>query len=171
MTAHNRYLRGDLETILADVHSYTVVEAGDFMFLADTDGDLGSGLSADNYAYPFDRARAVTAGTAINLTLSDGFLGVAMESSPSGVTEKITIATKGIFRYPMYKIFGVTVGQAISAPTPAAGPASGVSNQGVYNSASAPGSTAYLGYCVKTESGASFVDFQIRTLTGDGLIG
>lgn len=169
MTAHNRYLRGGYNTSLVDIHSYTVVEAGDFLFRAATDGDLGAGISADYYGYPFDRARAVSAGTAILETIYTDFLGVAMESSPSGTTEKITVATSGIFRYPMYKVFGVSIGQLIAAVTPAAGPAAGVSNQAVFNSASAPGSSAYLGYCVKTQSGASFVDFQIRTAFDGGL--
>lgn len=88
-----------------------------------------------------------------------------MESSPSGVTENISVAKAGVFRYPLYRNGAVTVGALISAvSTLTAG--TGVSKQAVFMSSTAPGSTAYLGYVVKTESGASFVDFQIRTAGG-----
>jgi len=166
MTAQNRHLRGDMEEVLASVHGSTVVEAGDLMFQDKTSGVRGASEDADNYAYPFSyAANSATPGTGIQYGLYQNFLGVAMESSQSGVTEKISIAKAGVFRYPLYRNGAVTVGALISAvSTLTAG--TGVSNQAVFMSATAPGSTAYLGYVVKTESGASFVDFQIRTASG-----
>lgn len=165
MSANNRFLRGNQDTVLMDVHSFTIIEAGDFIFQFNTNGDRGASLQADNYAYPFSDARATSAGTAIAETLYNSFMGVAMESSPSGVTEKITIAVDGVFKYPQLLNSAVTIGALVVTPTPAAGPVAGASNQTVYTGTAAPGSTIYLGYVVKTAvaSGASFVDFQIRT--------
>jgi len=173
MAAHNRHLRGNREEVLVDVHGSTVVEAGDLMFRNAVDGSVGSGtvgdgIAADNYAYPFNKAiNAASALTGIQYCIYTNFLGVAMESSKSGVTEKISVAKAGVFRYPLSRIGAVTVGSLISAVSSPSS-ATGVSNQAVFMSATYPGSTAYLGYIVKTESGASFVDFQIRTAFSSG---
>lgn len=171
MAAQNRHLRGDREEVLAPVHGNVVVEAGDLMFLNTVNGlvgaeTVGGGIAADNYAYPFNKAvNAATALTGIQYAIYTNFLGVAMESSPSGTTENISVATNGVFRYPIYRNGAVTIGSLISAVSNQASNV-GVSSQTVYIAATAPGTTAYLGYIVKTESGASFVDFQIRTAFG-----
>jgi hypothetical protein len=171
MAAQNRHLRGAREEVLADIHGNTVVEAGDFMFRNAVAGSVGSGtvgdgIAADNYAFPFNKAiNAASVLTGIQYCIYSNFLGVAMESSKSGVTEKISIAKAGVFRYPLYGKSAVTVGALVSAVS-AYDSAQGVSAQCVHQAATAPGSTAYLGYIVKTESGASFVDFQIRTAFG-----
>jgi len=166
MAAQNRYLRGDQNTILADVHSFTTIEAGDMLFVFSVDGDRGVNITADNYVFPFTDIKPVSAGTNHGFTARNQFVGVAMESSPSGVTEKIAVATSGIFRYPqiLFKGSAVTIGALVSAGSPAAGSAAGVSAQAVYTGTAYPGSTAYLGHVVKTHSGATYIDFQINTM-------
>ncbi len=168
---HSRHVRGDTGDILMEIRGNVVVESGDMMFLNDTAGDLGATWTADNRAYPFNWARGVTAGVSAWKTVHDGFLGVAMKASRSGTTEKIAIATKGVFRMDNSVNGAVTAGALVSAVT-ASG--QGVPPQDVYTGVSAtmtaPASTAYLGYCVKTESGATAIDFEIRTIYGS-LIG
>lgn len=177
MAAHNRHIRGETNQVLVDIHGNIVVEAGDLMFRNNIAGLVGTGvaggaIAADNYAYPFNLARNSASETCTILAgVHTNFLGVAMESSKSGVTEKISIATAGVFQYPMYLTSGVTVGGKVSAVSTFADAANqGVSKQTVYNIATTPGSTAYLGYIVKTESGASYVSFQIRTAFGSTLV-
>jgi len=166
MSGQNRYLRGNQNTVLVDVKGATVVEAGDFTFLNDVAGHLGAGSTADNYAYPFSSMAPVSAATGFANIVAVSFIGVAMEGSPSGVTNKITIATSGIFRYPLilHRRSAVTIGALVSSGSPAAGAASGVSDQAAYPGTAYPsGGTGYLGYIVKSQSGASFVDFEIKT--------
>jgi len=166
MAAHNRHIRGEREEVLASIKGSTVVEAGDLMFLNNSDGVVGASSSADNYAYPFSSAaNSASVATGIIEALYTQFLGVAMESSPSGTTENISIATDGVFKYPLYRIGAVTIGATVSSVSVLTS-GTGVSDQVVFQSTTAPGSTALLGYIVKTESGASFVDFQIRTAFG-----
>ena len=104
MAAHNRYLRGDMMEILAPVRGKTVIEAGDFCYYHSGDS---------YYLFPFSDHK--NSGASLNLDLYDYFAGVAMESSPAGTTENITIAQAGVFRYPMEFASAVTVGQVVSA--------------------------------------------------------
>ena len=167
MSGKNRHLRGDINAIIAPVHSYHEVEAGDLMVLNAVAGMCGTGGTADNYAFPFDEVKTAAASGAVASAgfIYTYFLGVAMEDSPSGVTENITIAQSGVFRYPMHSAYigsAVTIGALVSAVSNTL--AAGVSEQVVCTNATSPvSSTAYLGYIVKTESGASFVDFELRT--------
>lgn len=166
----NRHVRGNTNDILMEVRGAVVVKAGDMMFVADSTSDVGVSWTFDNRAWPFSYATSPTSATQRMITCHDGFLGVAMKSSKSGVTEKITIATQGVFRMDLYKRAGVTVGGLVVAVSPyiAVAASTGVSPQTVWQgtsaSLSAPGSTSYLGYCSKTESGATTVDFEIRTI-------
>lgn len=170
MAAHSRFLRGETKEILAPIRGNVVVEAGDFMVRNSTAGMIseagttGDGIAVDGYAYPFnDVENSATSETSVLALLYNAFIGIAMESSPSGVTESISVATDGVFKYPMIGgPGGVTVGSLVSATSPATG--TGVSVQMVARTTTSPGSTAYLGRIVKTESGASFVDFQIKTI-------
>lgn len=158
----NRHLRGNTSDILQPVRGVIVVEQGDLMYRNE---------NVSNYAFPLDECKDSTAGTAYENTIYTNFIGVAMEASPAGVTENITIATEGVFRYPIVaEVSAVTVGSLVSAVSPASSGGGG-SPQHVANNAtqSAWGTTAYFGHCVKTESGASFIDFEIKTLTGKGL--
>jgi len=172
MSKNNRFLKGDTHSIIAPVHSYHDVEAGDLMLLNNTNGYEGVNTTADNYAFPFDYCKFASAsmGTGMAEAVHSAFLGVAMESSPSGVTENITIATAGIFRYPVHtaRVGGaVTIGSTVHAVSNSLD--AGVSPQSVsFGSSSADtiSSTAILGFIVKTDSGVSFVDIQIRTAFG-----
>jgi len=173
MSGKNRHLKGAMNPIIAPVHSYHVVEAGDFMLLNATAGALVAGGSADNYAVPFSYTLMAAASAEMSAHVrTTYFLGVAMEDSPSGVTENITIAQSGVFRYPLHVTLvgaGVTIGSFVSAVSNTQ--AAGTSNQNVAVGSHAAGAidcTAYLGYIIKTESGATFVDFQLRTAYGPG---
>ena len=169
MSGKNRFLKGDPNTVIAPVHGYHEVEAGDFMVIDGTSGMLGVGTTADSYAVPFKYLKMATASAAnSHHQIWTHFVGVAMEDSPSGVTENITIATSGVVRYPLHSSqagTGVTIGAKISSVSNTI--AAGASNQFVaIGTAGIITSTAYLGYVTKSESGASFVDFQLRTAFG-----
>jgi len=170
MSGKNRYLKGDINPIIAPVHGSHVVSAGDFMSINKTAGGFGVGWTADNYAFPFAEIQCASNSIATAGFLYTYFLGIAMEDSPSGVTENITIATSGVFRQPLHSAYvgsAVTIGALVSAVTGVG--TGGVSSQYVtHGTAGAIASTAYLGYIIKTESGASFVDFQLRTAYGPG---
>jgi len=154
--------------MLVKIHGNITVNAGDLMFLDRTNGGRGAGVAADYYGYPFNYAlNATTITMGIASILYNHFAGVAMDGSISGTTEDISVATNGVFRYPVYRDGAVTIGALVSAVSSLTS-GTGVSPQTVFMSATAPGSTAYLGYCVKTQSGASYVDFQIRTAYGAG---
>jgi len=170
----NRHLRGDIHPLIVGVRSTVVIAAGDLLFSNTTAGITPSfNTSADNLAYPLTDFMATTGGVFAAGIISKNFLGVAMQDSQSGVTEKITVATAGVFRFPLHTAHvpgGVTIGSKVSAVSReiTAGTGTGVSSGHVIMNTSNPGSTCYLGYCVKTESGASFVDFQLRTAFGPG---
>lgn len=156
MAGHNRHIQGDTKPIFVQSPGAVTVEAGDFMYEEE---------NQSNQAYPFVYNVGATAGTANEEHIHTNFLGVAMEGKESGVTEKVTIATDGVFRYPLAgKNSAVTVGARVSAVSHA-GNAAGVSNQAVANTVVAGtwGTTAILGIIQKTESGASFVDIRIHT--------
>jgi hypothetical protein len=180
MAGVNRHVREDTEDILAPVNGNVEVEVSDFLLLNNTDGTVGQTnsllLGANNYVFPFSYAKSTTGGSFIDNVLSTQFIGIAMTASPLGVTNNITVATAGVFRYPLPgDTSAVTEGAKIGAVSPAANVAStksGVSNQFVINHAtqSGRGTTAYLGYCTKTDSGASFVDFRISTAFNGGRI-
>ena len=158
MAGYNRHLKGKTNPQIVDVRGSSAVEAGDLMYRN----------TVDNYAHPFNELVTSTAGTARENTLYTNFLGVAMETSPSGVTEKITIATSGVFRFPLNIASAVTIGALVSAcsvPGDSGSSAAVVTNNAT---ASAFGTTCYLGYIVKTESACTYVDFELRTAFGPG---
>ena len=167
MTAQNRYLSGDINSVLAPVKGATVIETGDLLFLNNAGGLLNSTSTVDNYVYPISDLKPASGGLQTANSLYTTFYGVAMGSSKSGVTEKITVAVSGLFRYPLhptYQTSAVTLGALISAVSNEI--AAGVSKDYVILTTTNPGSTAYLGYCQKTESAATFVDFEIMTAFG-----
>jgi hypothetical protein len=173
----NRHLRGDQDIIIADVRGNVTVEVGDFMVRNGQNGMIGystndtSLIAADNYAFPFSYVRSSTAATELDNSVSENFLGVAMEASTSGNTEKISIATAGVYRYPLDSLeSNVTLGSLVSAVSPTS--VSGISTQAVINHATASGvgSSMYLGRCVKTESGASYIDFDLHTTFNKGFL-
>ncbi len=159
MAGYNRHLREDSEVIGARVRGNVVVENGDLMYWNPN----------DYYAEPFKKIVSATRGDTISGIITLGFLGVAVEGSPSGSTETIGIAQAGVMRFPLAHPGGTTVGSKVSAVSPAIGGSAGVSDQHVsINAVTSTGTTGYLGYIVKTESGASYVDFQMRSLFGPG---
>jgi len=86
-----------------------------------------------------------------------------MEGSPDGVTHNISVATAGVFRYPLYSIGAVTVGYQVSSVSTRVSTL-GVSSQAVCIIGATLATTAFLGTVVKTESGASHVDFELKTM-------
>ena len=156
MAGYNRYLRGNKMEIIVPVRGKTAIEAGDFCYFQHGDS---------YYTYPFSDHRA--SGGSYAQDLYDYFAGIAMETSPAGTTENITVATAGVFRYPLLFDSAVTVGAVVSACTRPTG--SGATNQVVTNNNDNAGSgtSVYLGIIVKTDTSAtSFVDFQLRAKAG-----
>lgn len=160
MAGHNRHLKGDMNTILAPVRGKTVIEPSDFIYMHTGDS---------NYVYPFASSTAMSTTGACLVDIATNFLGVAMTGSISGNTESITVATAGVFRYPLGHASAVTIGSIVSAVSPHAS-SSGVSNQAVEsNDDKTNGTTCYLGRIVKTNTSAtSFVDFTLMTLLSAG---
>lgn len=159
MSGHNRYLRGNIMEVLAPVRGKHTIEAGDFCYYDSGDS---------NYCTSF--AQNKTAGVT-RVDLFDYFAGVAMEGSPSGTTNNITVATAGVFRYPLIYDSAVTIGSVVSATSTTAGV--GTTAQLVSNSIAeaAGGCTVPLGVIIKTNTSAvSFVDFQLRTMAGMGAV-
>lgn len=162
MAGHNRHLYSDTKPIFVQSPGAVTVEAGDLMYMEE---------NQSNQAYPFVyNIGGQTAGTAAEEHLHTNFLGVAMEGKESGVTENVTIATAGVFRFEIAgKNSAVTIGASVSAVSPAN--AGGSSNQAVCNTVAAGtwGTTAVLGIIQKTQSGASFVDVRIIPARGSGV--
>jgi len=177
MAGHNRLLRGNTQQIRGTVPGNTAVEVGDFLCSNITSGYFGNSKNSfttavdtkDDYLYPLSSATSNTPLiTSMLKIIATQFVGVAMSSSPSGTTNEVVVAIDGIFRYPIHRgVSAVTVGAKVSAVSLSAG--SGSSNQTVVNheTAANKGTTAYLGYIVKTESGASFVDFDLWSAVYD----
>ena len=163
MAKENRHLRDETNEILVPIKGNVEVDPGDFMFNNGTAGSIGVGNSVDGYAYPFDSAvNTASPATGIINAIYTNFIGVALTGSESGVSNNITVATAGVFRYPLYSAAGVTIGALVSSVSTNSS-AKGASPQHVAITGAAIATTAYLGYVVKTESGASFVDIDIRT--------
>jgi hypothetical protein len=169
----HRHLYGDMDEVQVTVVRTVTVKPGDLMFLYDTAQDINGSIGTkvpDNYAYPW----AASGGTHATQLGHSGnspqasFIGVAMDDSPSDTTTTISVATKGVFRFPLTTKGAVTVGAMVSSEQPGGFDASNSTTASYQvKTAKAAGS---IGYCVKTESGASNVDFRVRTLLGDGLI-
>jgi hypothetical protein len=86
-----------------------------------------------------------------------------LKGSVSGTTEKIPVATSGIFRYPLKATTGVTIGQLVSGATSAAKTAE---NQKVVSKKHSELTDEYymlLGYVVKTEAGGANMDYNFVT--------
>jgi len=175
MAGHNRYLYGETNQIKVPVHGNVTVEPGDLICIAGVTEVAGKfNCTADYYAHPLSSVTGAKVGDAAN-HIKQYFLGVAMDGSPNGVTNYISVAQSGFFRYPLVTLPGVTgttIGWKVSAVSPASA-TGGASNQyvglGITATGGGSGSTAYLGYCsVNKDYGASFVDFFIRGKYGPG---
>ena len=176
MAGNNRHLRGNTQQFSGEVNANVVVEPGDLIGINTTDGYYGPGTylnldQSNQKLYPFSCMRAITPGT--DHIIATTFMGIALTGSASGTTSNIVVATDGIFRYPLIAApSAVTIGAKVSCVSGTQ--AAGVSSQTVAANADrdglTKGSSAYLGVIVKTESGASFVDFQLITATSGGSI-
>lgn len=165
MAKVNRHLRGETNEIEIDVHGHTVIESGDIVwqynsssFAQKSTANGGTRTTADNYAYPISELAGVTAAY-----YDAQFLGVAMKGSISGTTEKIPVATSGIFRFPLKATTGVTIGELVCGATSAS---TTNSDQIVVSKKTSELTDEYyciLGICVKTEDGATNVDFNLIT--------
>ena len=153
MSGQNRHLKGDTNEMIMPVRGKTVIDAGDFVWQQPNDSW---------YLLPVSSWKDSSTTGACGTDVAQYFAGVALESSPSGVTENITVATAGVFRYPLAHKSAVTVGFIVSAVTNKA--AGGSSNQYVENSEIlTTGTTIRYGIIVKTQSATSFVDFMLMT--------
>lgn len=172
MAGNVRNLRGNTKQIRATVPGSVVVEAGDLVGLNYVDGYYGAGgvanlNQANGYIYPLGYCRPATGGSGMDIAIAESFAGVALTGSASGSTDEVVVGVDGIARYPI--IIGpsaVTIGARVSAVSGT--PLTGTSNQTVAVNADrtpahSTGTTGYLGTVVKTESGASFVDFTLWT--------
>lgn len=153
MSGQNRHLKGDTNEMIMPVRGKTVIEAGDFVYQHSGDS---------YYLLPVSKWKDISTTGACGTDVALNFAGVALEGSPSGVTENVTVATAGIFRYPLAHKSAVTIGAIVTAVTNQAG--SGSSNQYVENSEIlTTGTTIRYGIIVKTQSATSFVDFMLMT--------
>ena len=165
MAKHNRHLRGATEEIDVSIAGRVAVDAGDLMYLDTVAGMNETGAAATLTGMPFDygqKANDASASLVVTHILYDNFLGVAMETSPLGVTEFISVATAGVFRMPLSDGTGVTIGSKVSAVSPVT--ALNISATNVGGESSAGATSAYLGWV--TKSGASsqtYVEFELQT--------
>jgi hypothetical protein len=82
-----RWRYGETSPVMMPVDAGTVIEIGDLLYLATDD------------ARP---AEAMTPGGSLAATqeaFHDNFVGVAMQCSPSGMTDPIRVATSGVFEF------------------------------------------------------------------------
>jgi len=93
----------DYKKIVLDVRGSTEISKGDLLFLDKANNLRDGGDSTANWtAYPFSDLYGTTRTLASNRTLAATyFIGVAGWHSDSGVTEKISVMTDGLFNYPM----------------------------------------------------------------------
>jgi len=162
MAAVNRHLRGETREVEVPVHGHTVIEKGDLLAIMRVNSTLKVTVTpettADWYAYPL-----TTLSDATTNYFACQFGGIAMEGSKSGTTQTIPMATAGIFRYPLVATTGVTVGQLVC---PATSAAKTFYTQQVVSKAASELTDEYqtqIGYVVKTEAGATNVDFNLVT--------
>jgi len=93
-----------------------------------------------------------------------------MEDSPNSSTDTISVATKGVYRFPLATKGAVTIGAVVSGMRPSGFSATSSTTASYQVETAGASGGGSIGYCVKTQSGASNVDFRIRTLMGEGLI-
>ena len=165
MAGHNRHLAGKTNDIRLPIRGQTVVESGDLMLRNGETwgGMMGTGRSLDYYGYPIDEVSSSCKSFQADTFAYHSFIGIAMNGSKSGVTEDIACATSGMFRYPLQTghsgvtTSNVTAGMKVSMAT------------GTVAQQVRPGTSSvslFIGYCAKTESGASFIDFFLRSKYG-----
>jgi len=106
MTDYDRRVKSqnhEFSTAEVEIHGNVEVSKGDLIFLDRVDGLRDQGSSElTNYGFPFSYVSGSTNTLLSNSSLAkDNFLGVAGWHSDSGVTERITVYTSGLFKYPL----------------------------------------------------------------------
>ena len=154
----NRHLRGATNEIEVPIHGKTVVEKGEFLFIAQ-DGFCTFDHDTDHYGYPASKIAGTTSAY-----FDQNFLGVTMKGSLSGTTEEIPVATSGIFRFQINLGTSATsqlarVGMTVSAST-AIGSGTSVSGTTVTVGSH---EDCVVGRCVKNEISATSVDFMLMS--------
>jgi len=173
----NRHVFGDTDEVKVTVRETVTVTPGDLMFICNNTGQVtnslgGASAAADYFAYPWAAGREASTLISGN-SPAKGFIGVAMDDSPNSSTDIISVATKGVFRFPLVNLSVVTIGAVVSGVSPS-GFSATASTTASYT-VSTGFSSGSIGYVVLTQTAASattqnFIDFRIRTLLGDGLI-
>lgn len=160
MSNSSKHLRGETNEMEVDVHGHTVVEQGDFVVIMKADSMFVSTreaeTTADWYGYPVSSLAGDTP-----YYFDANFAGIAMLGSIEGTTEKIPVATTGVFRYPVKTQTGVTVGQLACVATSAA---KTFYDQQVIGKKTSELTDEYyniVGTIVKSEAGASDIDFKL----------
>lgn len=131
MASTMRWRYGDTNPVMLPVDVSTVVEIGDIVWM-DVDDVKPASAQSDQ-------------GTELGnqQMLHDAFLGVAMQASPSGVSQPIRVATTGVFEFDCVST-ALEVGDLIAPDEDGAGAA--LLNQTVAKVASAG---AAIGRCAK----------------------
>ena len=168
----NRHLYGAMLPIQANVPDCVVVKPGDLMLVA-TGGsraDLNAALrtKSGNTSYCYPMAAGCTVSTNyVDITKVGGhFIGVALDDSPYGSTDTISVATAGVFEFPLAAAAGVTLGYLAKAKP--SGYSAGSATTASYQLIPQSGGGVSVGWVQKTEIGAKTVRVMIRTLLGPG---
>ena len=157
-TATDRHLRGDTNEVMAAVAGNVVIKQGDLIIM-ELVSDIAQQGSATYKAYPAAYVSGVGA-----LKFGSGFVGVAMNSSASGVTEDIPVATTGIFRFPV----SPSAGQTTLAGYIVSGATYGASGTSVFSqkvtaevAASVDLSDARIGMVIRGQTTSTTCDFML----------
>jgi len=168
------HVYGDPLPIHIDIPDSVTVKPGDIVFLARVDHYLNVGLRSSSgltgYGYPL---AAGSTDTSVVANWAPLFAGIAMDDSPKGSTDAISVGTAGVWELPLASQAGVTIGNLVKAQTPTGFDAT-ASTTGSYQVTTVAhlgggGSSGNsLGYVVKTKASAKSAFVQIRTATGPG---
>lgn len=156
-TGTDRHLRGDTNEVMGAVEGNVVIKQGDLVILATTIGAAQQG-SATYKAYPASWCKGVTP-----TYWASSFAGVAMNSSKSGVTEDIAIATTGIFRFPVSTTAGQTTlaGYIVSGATYGSPIKSFAQKVSVEAAADMDKNDARIGMVIRGQTTSTTCDFML----------
>lgn len=157
-TSVDRHLRGETNEVLCAVEGNVVIYQGDLVILGSSTGAAQQG-SATYKAYPATWAKGCT-----HAYWATHFVGVAMNSSASGTTEDIAVATTGIFRYPVTASNGITTlaGYIVSGATYGASGTSVFAQQVTPEAAaSVDADDARIGMIIRGQTTSTTCDFML----------
>ena len=154
----DRHLRGDTNEVMCSVNGNVVINQGDLVILAANISGAQQG-SATYYLFPASWSKSCT-----HSYFGTAFAGVAMNSSASGTTEDIAVATTGIFRYPVSAAAGQTTlaGYIVSGAT-CEGSGTSVFSQKVTAevAASVDNTDARIGMVIRGQTTSTTCDFML----------